>query len=793
MDLLKVTGANEHNLKGISVTIEKPSLTVVTGVSGSGKTSLVYSTLLNESFRRFFGTLSHYSRQFLTLGPRPQVKAIEGLPPALSLSQREALPRPSVSVGELVGLYDLLHILWLKFAQKNCPTHQRPTDPPPLGVEAEDFLREYDSQLVLIAAPLGTKGQKLLKEAQKKGFKRLVVDGQLVQGQDEAFEGAKISLCIDLIKIKPTARERLERSLEWALTFGNGRGEVWLMKDATTPDPEKVSLISNRPGCPVCGFRWPALDARSFQGKGVLCCEECEGSGLSLKDESGSLCSFCAGSGLGPSIEGLRFGGKDFAQLVRMNFSELDVFIKAHFSKDQALQRVLKELHRVVAQLLRMGLTYLTPQRKVRSLSVGEHQRVRLGAILGEPLNGMLYILDEPSQGLSKKEVQKILALLQDLRDQGNTVLVVDHDETLMRGADWLIDLGPGGGRFGGEVRGVFPPKDAARYQHLSKTAEFLASPPPPPPQKPPLGEKTSFLTWQRPRRYNLKMDAVKIPLHHLTLITGPSGAGKSTLLSIIEETLLGQEGPALEGMESLLPLKVLRMNRAPFPAGSSMVGTYLEVFTPIRELFAKLEEAQVYGIEKKDLSLSSAGGRCEECKGRGSLTLKMRFLQDAEIPCPRCLGKRFSETVLLLTYQGKNLSEILSMTIGEALEFFAHHRTIEKKLRFVHKLGLGYLSLGQPMHTLSGGESQRMRLSPLFLKGTRDPRVLILDEPTIGLHPSDVEKLIECLESLRDSHTTVLMIDHDPALKRACDWVVELGPGGGEQGGALIAMGPPF
>lgn len=821
---IEIRGAFEHNLKHIDLNIPRGRITVITGVSGSGKSSLAFDTILAEANRRFFYTLSHYSRQFLDLGSRPALRSASGLSPAIALAQNETQPSVRATVASLTDIGELLGILFARFAEKRCPKHDLPTE----SRTVDDLAAHARAQLfgktvaILVCIADQKKGQfrKVLEDYQKKGYARAYIDGDLVSLEPIPVlakeEKHDIDVVIDVTKVEPSREARLRRSLETALTLGEGTAVLCQTDAKGVLDKKTRQYLSLHAGCPVCSFSWPKLDSRHFSPNSLGRCLSCDGRGLQ-KDEdeldTGSdffeadPCRSCGGTGLLVDLKAILFRGRSIHRMYQSSIAELENFFTDALSSlpsDTAAQKlVLEQLTQHLRRLKNLGLDYLGLGRRILSLSNGEAQRLRLSSILSEQLRGVLYVLDEPSQGLHASEIERINVALKRLRDQGNTVLVVDHDPHIMQASDWIVDLGPDGGRQGGHLLAQFAPKDAAEHKHESLTARYLADhmDVPAPKSK----KRKSFdqvITLHEPNLHNLKIKKVRFPLQAMTVVTGVSGAGKSslvlkTLYRNLEQIL--RDGPRktpiaasrIEGADAVTACTLI--SRKPIAKSSvSMPATWLDIFTELRQLFATVPEAQIMGLNAGSFSLSHDEGRCPECKGRGVLTLTMKFLADAEVPCPICSGKRYKPQVLEVRYGGLNLSEVLELSIAEAVEMFQNHRLIQRRLQPAVQLGLGYLKLGQPSSSLSGGESQRLKLVPYLAKKTVPGTVLLMDEPTAGLHFRDVALLLDQLQSLVAQGATLIIVEHDQQVIQAADWVLELGPGSGDNGGQLLSEGPP-
>ncbi len=839
---IEVRGAAEHNLKSLDVSVERGAITVVTGVSGSGKSSLAFDTILAEAQRRFFYTLSHYSRQFLDLSARPAVRSLTGLSPAIALAQNETLPSRRATVGTLTDVSELLGVLCARFAEQRCPEHDLPTGSTTPQEIADRVLANYAGKQVAVCAPVADakKGtfRKELTAFGQKGYLRAFVDGAVVAlttppalSKDEKHT---IKVVVDSVKVKAEALPRLLRAIETALREGDGFGEFYVADAGFALDLQQGGGFSVKGGCPRCGYAWPKLDSRHFSINSLGRCLECNGLGIESEDLADEVegdafgdaaahlepspCALCGGVGLDPRLKGIRLGERSPLELHAMSLSELEAHLAAQtagpMGKNPAFVRVAAEVSGALHRIVDIGLGYLTVSRRVRSLSGGESQRLKLAGILSENLRGVLYILDEPSQGLHPSELDHVWQALVRLRDGGNTVIIVDHDEQLMRRADWIVDLGPGGGARGGKLMGKFRPSEALAFARESLTARHLSTPrtlaPSPAPAKAKLAEPPGeSLVLRGAKLHNLQIDVAHFPVGALTVVAGVSGAGKSSLAlsALCDNLLLAMDLPegatkpkggwihrvaALEGFGSITAVELI--DRRPVAKSSvSMPASYLEIFVELRELYASMPDAQVMGITASELSLAREGGRCPECKGRGELNLTMKFLADARVQCPVCRGCRYRQNVLGIRHNGLNLAQILELTLDEAMERFKNHRRIAERLKPAVDLGLGYLKMGQTSASLSGGEAQRLKLVPYLAKRSLGKgSVLILDEPTTGLHFEDVTRLLAVLRRLVDSGVTVVTIEHNTDVIAAADWVLELGPGAAREGGRLIYEGPP-
>jgi excinuclease ABC subunit A len=849
MDMIKIRGAAEHNLKNLNVEINRGQITIITGVSGSGKSTLAFDTVLREAQRRFFYTLSHYSRQFLDLGSKPKIASITGLSPAVGLSQNETRASSRATVGTLSDMNELLGVLFSLYGEQICPEHGFPTvlrKPAELG---ELLFSEFNGKAVMIVAPIAEKKKGTFKKVatvmQRKGY-RAIINGELYSSDDfpslEKEQKHTLMLVIDHLKIKPESVARLVRAIEAACEEAEGFGGVVVPKEGAAEPYPLVKEFSLRGGCKVCGFSWPKLDSRHFSANSLGACRICKGYGQRRKAEAdeeieteesrleaaASLCTACHGTGVDIKYEAIKVRGLSFHDMQNSAIADLAaVFAEMSAARSPAVSpayaRVVEEISKGLSRVIDVGLGYLSLSRRVLTLSTGEAQRLRLAGVLGESMREILYILDEPSQGLHPKEVEFVFKTLDRLKQQGNTVILVDHDETMMRRADWIIDLGPSGGAQGGQLMAKFKPEEAAKFTGLSKTAKFLTDALALRGQRGKLMQDhdqqkshdhaVSVLTIHDAHLHNLKQVTVKIPLGALTVVTGVSGAGKASLiLGVLYENLLQMKGHAepiaegaghisskrsrgfkfcssIEGAEQIR--QILLLDRKPIArAGGSMPITYLDLFTDIRNLYAAMPEAQAAGLSTASFSLSRPGGRCEECKGNGYIELSMRFLPDSKVVCPVCKGDRYGSVIKEIRYAGRSIVDVLAMTIEEAYAHFANHKRIHRKLQNAHELGLGYLKLGQPTSSLSGGEAQRLKLLPILGRTSSDGALIILNEPTAGLHFDDVERLMIKLKALTDQGATAILIENNEDVMSRAHWIVRLGPGAAGQGGEVQFQG---
>lgn len=915
--VISVRGARAHNLKNIDIDIPKNKLVVVTGLSGSGKSSLAFDTIYAEGQRRYVESLSAYARQFLGQMDKPDVDSIEGLSPAISIDQKTTSKNPRSTVGTVTEIYDYLRLLYARVGRPTCPKH---------GIEISsqtvqqmvDRLLEYPERTKLqILAPVvsGKKGEhvKVFERLKKEGYVRIRVDKEMREVTEEIkLEKNKkhsIEVVVDRAVIKEGAASRLSDSIETALQLGEGTIIVDIIGD------EELTFSENH-ACPICGFSIGALEPRLFSFNSPFgACPTCDGLGTKLEvdldlvipdwDKSLSkhaiapwepissqyypqlLKSVCRhydidmdipvkdipkekmdiilyGSGkekihfeyvndfgsrrksdiifegvlnnvarryketssdyiretlekyMGvkncPACKGHRLKEEALAVLINglhvskvTDFSiveAVEFFSKLELSEKerQIAKMVLKEIFSRLEFLINVGLDYLTLSRAAGTLSGGEAQRIRLATQIGSALTGVLYVLDEPSIGLHQRDNDRLIDTLKKMRDLGNTLIVVEHDEDTMRAADWLIDIGPGAGEHGGEIIASNKPEKVMK-DRKSLTGRYLSGKeyiPLPSKRRKPDGRKIEVVGASE---NNLKNVSVDIPIGLMTVVTGVSGSGKSTLVNeIIYKALAkslyrGKHKPGkhkkIKGMEQVE--KVIDIDQSPIGrTPRSNPATYTSVFDDIRDVFAQTNEAKVRGYKKGRFSFNVKGGRCEACRGDGIIKIEMHFLPDVYVPCEVCHGKRYNRETLEVKYKGKSISDILEMRIEEAVDFFAAIPKISRKIQTLTDVGLGYVKLGQPATTLSGGEAQRVKLASELHKRSTGKSFYILDEPTTGLHVDDIKRLLAVLQRLVDNGDTVLIIEHSLDMIKCADHIIDLGPEGGDRGGEIVAVGTP-
>ena len=815
MDFIKVRGARVHNLKNIDVEIPREKFVVITGVSGSGKSSLAFDTIYAEGQRRYMESLSSYARQFLGLPDKPDVELIEGLSPAIAINQKTTNNNPRSTVGTVTEIYDYLRLLFARIGKPHCPKCGKPVTAQSLDQILAQILKLPEGTRFTLLAPIVNQQKGTHKEIfdrlKTSGFVRVQVDGEL-RDLDDEIKLAKtkkhsIELVVDRLVIREGIRSRLADSLETALKFGNG--VVFAKTDNET------LTFSEKNACVDCGISLPDIEPQLFSFNSPRgACEKCGGLGRIFKqlnwesmfewmqavhefktNEDGfELCPDCHGQRLNPVALAVTVGEKNIAQVVDMSVERCgNFFIELENQLDDTdkkiSRQVLKEIKSRLKFLCDVGLDYLTLSRKSATLSGGEFQRIRLATQIGSALTGVLYVLDEPSIGLHQHDNQKLLETLKNLRDLGNTLLVVEHDEETMRAADMLVDIGRGAGKNGGEVIAQGTADEVSQNPN-SLTGEYLsgrAKIPVPANRR----AAKNFISFENLNANNLKNLAVKIPLEVLTIITGVSGSGKSTLIDEIVYPRLIKDAETLKkfGVSTIIKIDQDPIGRSP----RSNVVTYTKIFDRIRNLFAETQGSKIRGYNSSRFSFNVKGGRCETCSGNGVLKIPMNFLPDVYVTCDVCKGARFNAETLEVKYKGKNIAEVLSMTVDEALEFFGNVPGIARMLQVLQDIGLGYIELGQPANTLSGGESQRVKLAAQLARPiTQLKNIYIMDEPTTGLHFDDVKKLIGVVQRLVERGDSVIIIEHNLDVIKSADYIIDLGPDGGDRGGELVAFGTP-
>ncbi len=901
-DKIVIRGARQHNLKNINLDIPKNKLVVITGPSGSGKSSLAFDTIYAEGQRRYVESLSSYARQFLGIMEKPEVDIIEGLSPAIAIDQKTTSKNPRSTVGTVTEIYDYMRVLWANIGKPHCPECGRLLE----GLSAHEILEKvwekYQNRRIAVLSPLvrGKKGEfrELFKELDKMGFSRVKVDGEYMRILEvpplDKNKKHHIDLVVDRLTLEEEERARLLTAMEKSLELSKGllkvedvesQREELFSEHLTCPDhgfsipelsPRLFSFNSPYGACPACkglGVKWevdvrllvdekePAVDAFRITDSAyfdylrypimnllrklgydpripfgdlpqsvkslLLYGGSVEGGNFEgivkhlerrfLEEESEKLreeisefirekpCPECNGARLRPEALAVLVNGKSIWDVAHMPIKQAKEFFdnlpKKLSGKDFLVaERLIKEISDRLGFLLNVGLDYLDLARSAVTLSGGEMQRIRLATQIGSKLTGVLYVLDEPSIGLHPRDTDKLIRTLKDLRDLGNTVIVVEHDPETILSADWVVDMGPGAGKKGGQVvfcgtvEEMFSDDGSLTGAYLSGRLSIEV----PAIRRKPEGR---WLRIVGARRHNLKNINVEIPVGLFVCITGVSGSGKSTLIydmlwEYARAVFYGSSAQVedferIEGLEYFD--RVINIDQSPIGrTPRSNPATYTKVFDHIRELFAQTPEARARGYNAGRFSFNVKGGRCEACQGEGVIKVEMHFLPPVYVPCDVCKGKRYNRETLDILYKGKNIADVLDMTVDEAYEFFENLPVIKRKLQLLKDIGLGYIRLGQPATTLSGGEAQRIKLARELSKKESGRTLYLLDEPTTGLHMDDVKKLIDILQRLVEKGNTVVVIEHNLDVIKCADWVIDLGPEGGERGGYVVAVGTP-
>jgi excinuclease ABC subunit A len=862
VDMIRVRGAREHNLRSIDLDIPRDRLVVITGVSGSGKSSLAFDTLYAEGQRRYVESLSAYARQFLEQMDKPDVDLIEGLSPAISIEQKTTSKNPRSTVATVTEIYDYLRLLFARVGRSHCYRCGKPIQSQTVTQIVDQVLSLPAGTRIQVLAPLirGRKGEyrQIFVQMRKEGYVRARVNGAL-RDLDEPIELDKnkkhtIEVVVDRLVVSDQLGRRLADSLETALKLAEGLVTINLV------DRKEDQTFSERMACIECGVSYPEISPRIFSFNNPHgACPTCDGLGtkvdlragpdpslLALGEEFygaslGTLdrryketqssrvreeiesyverlasvqpCPECGGARLRKESLAIRIGGRSIAEVTRQSVKEAAAFFAALAGNGapgdplaltdkerEIARRILKEIRERLGFLINVGLDYLTLDRTSATLAGGEGQRIRLATQIGSSLMGVLYILDEPSIGLHQRDNVRLLNTLKRLKEMGNTVLVVEHDEETIRAADYVIDLGPGAGVAGGHIVSSGTPKDIMA-DPKSLTGRYLSGElaiPVPRQRRPHTGHQ---LVIRGAREHNLKGIDVEIPLGLFTCVTGVSGSGKSTLVTDILRKALdamlygGRERPGahdkIEGLQQID--KVIDIDQSPIGrTPRSNPATYTGLFSFIRELYALTPEARMRGYQPGRFSFNVKGGRCEACQGDGVIQIEMHFLPDVYVTCDVCKGQRYNRETLEIQYKGQTISDVLNMTVQEALRFFENVPRVHEKLQTLYDVGLGYIKLGQSATTLSGGEAQRVKLSRELSRRGTGCTLYILDEPTTGLHFADIQQLLDVLHRLRDSGNTVLVIEHNLDVIKTADHVIDLGPEGGDGGGHVVGVGTP-
>ncbi len=810
MDYIRIKGVTQHNLKNLCLDIPRNKFIVITGPSGSGKSSLAFNTIWTEGQRRYIECLSTYARQFVENLEKPDLELIEGISPAIAINQKTISTNPRSTVGTVTEIHDYLRLLFAKVGRPHCPICKREVSRQSPFQIWERIRENFQGKRISILAPIvrGKKGdhRELLEKFSRKGFIKARIDGKVLELSDTIYldknKKHTIDIFIDQLTLNPVREERAQEALNLALKIGNGTLTV------LAGEGEEF-LFSTKLYCPNCDIDLPEFEPRSFSFNSPYgACKRCEGLGwLTTNDEWGELvltddiCPVCSGKRLREESLSVLFLGKNIHHYSTIPVSELrkSFDIESLDRKEKLIaERIVREISSRLDVMLRLGLDYLDLNRPTSTLSGGEAQRVRLASTIGSRLRGVLYVLDEPSIGLHNRDNGKLIQILREIRDLGNTVIVVEHDEDTIRSADWIIDLGPEGGEKGGYL--VAQGDLFSILKSDSLTASYLRKDkviPLPKRREKPKG----YIEIIGAEEHNLKNINVKIPLGAFVCVTGVSGSGKSTLVFDIlykaasNFLYKSKEKPGkfkeIRGLENID--KVINVDQSPIGrTPRSNPATYTEIFGTIRKLFAMTHEARARGYREGRFSFNVKGGRCEVCQGAGVKKIEMNFLPDVYVRCDRCGGKRYNRETLEIRYKGKNIYEYLEMTVDEAYEYFKNIPFLKRRLDVMGAVGLGYIKLGQPAPTLSGGEAQRVKLCKELGRKSTSKTLYILDEPTTGLHLDDIKKLINVLSKLVDRGNTVIVIEHNLEVIKSADWIIDLGPEGGEDGGYVVAEGTP-
>jgi excinuclease ABC subunit A len=817
-----IKGARVHNLKNIDLEIPRGRFVVITGVSGSGKSSLAFDTLYAEGQRRYLESLGADTRQLLQQLEQPDVDSIDGLSPTIAVQQKPGLASPRSTVGTLTDSYDYLRLLFARIGQPFCVSCDREIRAYTVE-QIVDQLLALPAQtriIVLAPVPLSSAGdaKERLREFARQGFARVMVDGEMRElgGEDDPDDGAigQLDLVIDRLALRDGIEKRLADSLEVASRHGAKVVKIQILSGNESSSSGAL-LFSLNFACVHCGTVMPELTPSLFSFNSPQgACPSCNGLGViaaaqrkrtKVSGEDGDVmpCAECGGSRLRPESRAVRIAGRDIAEVAALPVSQaLEFFSTVTIGEERRVvgQKIVDQIARRLRVMADLGLQYLSLDRRTVTLSGGELQRARLATQIGSAMAGVLYVLDEPSIGLHQKDNARLLTLLKQLRDAGNTVLVVEHDRETMLAADYLIDMGPAAGVHGGEVVAHGTPEEITRNER-TLTGRYLsgASKVPIPPQR--RGGTEKFLTIRNANARNLKNLTVEIPLGAITCVTGVSGAGKSTLVMDVlyrgaaarlqrrkDSVVAEAEILGWENLDRVIGVDQTPIGRTP----RSNPATYTGLYDHLRELFAQLPEARVRGYGSERFSFNASGGRCEACAGEGVTRVEMYFLPEVYVTCAVCKGRRYNRETLDIHYKGLSIADILELTVDQALELLANIPAIHDRLRTLHDVGLGYLQLGQSASTLAGGEAQRVKLARELARRSSGRSLYVLDEPTAGLHFEDVRTLLELLHRLVDMGNTIVIVEHNLDVIKDADYVIDLGPEGGERGGELVAQGRP-
>jgi len=811
LEEIRIKKAAQHNLKNIDVNIPRNKLVVITGPSGSGKSSLAFDTLFAEGQRRYIECLSTYARQYIEQMEKPEVESIEGISPSISIDQKTISTNPRSTVGTVTESYDLMRLLFARVGIPHCPRCGRQVESQSAEQISNRIKENYSGKKVILLAPIirGRKGEyhQLFERMRKKGFIRARVDGIFFDlDEDIRLEKTKlhsIDIVLDEVEISSSQEARIRDSINLSMQMTDGN--ILLIDE-----DGKETFFSSHLLCPDCNISLPKFEPRSFSYNSPYgACPRCHGLGLLTRinkqgetELTADVCPLCNGARLRKESLGVKIGGKNIYEYCILPADRLLKELSSLSfppSQEIIVSRIRKELIDRLQVMLDLGMSYLHLDRPTASLSGGEVRRVRLAAQVGVRLRGVLYVLDEPTIGLHQRDNSRLISLLRNIRDDGNSVVVVEHDEQTIRSADVILDLGPGAGERGGEA---VAQGDISRILSSQKSLTSLYL----------KGEKTipvpserrkpkNWLTIKGAEEHNLKNLDVKIPLGILTVLTGVSGSGKSTLVYDIlyrslsnvfykSKTRPGRHREIL-GTENIS--KVVSVDQKPIGrTPRSNPATYTGIMTSLRQMFALTQEAKIRGYSPSRFSFNLPGGRCEECAGAGAKKIEMHFLPDVFVTCDRCGGRRYNKETLAVKYKGNSIADYLEMTVEEAYDCLKAHPVMKRKLDVLKRVGLGYLRLGQPAPTLSGGEAQRIKLTKELGRKNSGNTLYILDEPTTGLHFDDVHQLLQVLSELVELGNSIVVIEHNLDVIKHSDYIIDLGPEGGEKGGFVIAQGTP-
>jgi len=816
-DKIIIKGARVHNLKDISLEIPKNKLVVFTGLSGSGKSSLAFDTIFAEGQRRYIESLSPYARQFLGQMDRPDVDEITGLSPAIAIDQRALSHNPRSTVGTLTEIYDYLRVLYARLGEVFCPICGRKIQ----KLSPEEIVdiilnkgSELKEEIVTIMSPVvrSRKGEyyQTLYDYLNLGYSQARIDGELRSLRDplilSRYKNHSIDIVIDRVMLKDSSR--LFEAVENALDYSKGLVTV-IFREGDLKKGNDETLLSSLWTCPEDNFAFPEIEPRLFSFNSPSgACEECHGLGR-VGFELDKTCPKCEGKRLKPEALSIKIRNKNIYEATSLTIEEAHEFFNAYKKSLNERQlkiatNLLKEIIDRLQFMLEVGLNYLTLNREAETLSGGEAQRIRLASQIGSQLSGTLYVLDEPTIGLHERDTIKLINTLNALKDQGNTLVVVEHDEKTIEAADYLVDLGPGAGRNGGEVVAIGGREELMKNPKKfprSLTLKYLTGQTKIKLPNKRRDKKTEEIRIIGATKNNLKNIEVDFPLRKFVVLTGVSGSGKSTLLyDVLYKNLIhikNHFNKPLEGCSKINGSeyidKVVVVDQSPIGRSPrSNPATYTGIWTPIREFYAELPDARERGYTASRFSFNVAGGRCESCEGAGFNLIEMHFMPPIMVKCDVCGSKRFNRETLQVKYKGKSISDILSLTIEEAADFFKENWQIAEKLKVLENVGLGYLQLGQSATTLSGGEAQRIKLARELTQPLGKKSLYLLDEPTVGLHYYDIELLLQVINKLIEKGNSVIVIEHNMQIIKSADYVIDLGPEGGDKGGKLVAKGTP-